>query len=226
MDDTDRSTTARQTMPDFDNIRDALRQTKLQQGKTNQDIADGTGLPLSYVGKFFSGRAASANVCSVAAICAYLDVSMDELFQLRRIGTEAELSQEIEYMNLELEHKEETMQIMQGQVDLLKESSRIMARGLQQKEDAILAANRNWRPLTYGLCGMCSLLTIFLMTYIILDYQHPKIGLIRADGVSPIVYISACGIAFAILFIGRTMVKRRLQRKEKGRKAGHEHNSH
>lgn len=224
MDDTDRSTTIRQKIPDIDNVRAELKKVKLQQGKTNQDIAGGTGLPLSYVGKFFAGQSASANVCSIAAICAYLGVSMDELFRLRRGGTEAALSQEIEYMNLELEHKEETMEMMQGQVDLLKEHSRIMERGLQQKEDAIQTANRNWRPLVYALCGMCSLLVIFLMTYIILDYQDPNIGLIRADGVAPIVYVSACGIAFAILFIGHTMVKRRLQRKEKGRKSGHEHN--
>lgn len=224
MDDTDRSTTIRQKIPDIDNVRAELKKAKLQQGKTNQDIASGTGLPLSYVGKFFAGQSASANVCSIAAICAYLGVSMDELFRLRRGGTEAALSQEIEYMNLELEHKEETMEMMQGQVDLLKEHSRIMERGLQQKEDAIQTANRNWRPLVYALCGMCSLLVIFLMTYIILDYQDPNIGLIRADGVAPIVYVSACGIAFAILFIGHTMVKRRLQRKEKGRKSGHEHN--
>lgn len=225
MDDTDRSTATRQTIPDFDDIRAELRKAKFQQGKTNQDIADGAGLPLSYVGKFFSGQSASPNVCSIAAICAYLGVSMDELFRLRRGGTEAALSQEIEYMNLELEHKEETMEMMQGQVDLLKEHSRIMERGLQQKEDAIQAANRNWRPLVYGLCGMCSLLAILLMTYIILDYQNPNIGLIRANGVAPIVYVSSCGIAFAILFIGQTMVKRRLQRKEKRRNAGHEHNS-
>lgn len=60
-----------------------IREAKKAQGKTNQEISDATGIPLSNIGKFFSGSLANPNIFNAAAVCIYLGVSIDEAFGLQ-----------------------------------------------------------------------------------------------------------------------------------------------
>lgn len=60
-------------------VYDEIKKVKERRRVTNQQIADATGVPISNVGKFFSGAIKSPGLYNVAAMCAWLNVSMDGL---------------------------------------------------------------------------------------------------------------------------------------------------
>ena len=76
----------------------------MQPRKTNQNIADESGLSVNAVGQFLRGETKSPSVDTAGPICAALGVSMDEHF-----GVEAPAeddTSEVERLRLQLENAE------------------------------------------------------------------------------------------------------------------------
>lgn len=89
-----------------ENLWETCREAKatMQPRKTNQDIADESGLSVNAVGQFLRGETKSPSVDTVGPICAALGVSMDEHFGVDA-QTEDDTS-EVERLRLQLENAE------------------------------------------------------------------------------------------------------------------------
>lgn len=136
-------------------LQEAMKAEKQKQGKTNQQMIDESGVARSTVNNFFAGALGGPGLVQTAALCKVLGMSIDNAMGLSPASAE-----DVEKLREELAHKEELIRILDG--------------GVKAR-----------RPLIYGLLGLCALLGMALMMYIILDVGRPDAGLIRADGVSP-----------------------------------------
>ena len=89
-----------------ENLWETWRKAKatMQPRKTNQDIADESGLSVNAVGQFLRGETKSPSVDTAGPICAALGVSMDEHFGVDA-QTEDDTS-EVERLRLQLENAE------------------------------------------------------------------------------------------------------------------------
>ena len=89
-----------------ENLWETCRKAKatMQPRKTNQDIADESGLSVNAVGQFLRGETKSPSVDTAGPICAVLGVSMDEHFGVDA-QTEDDTS-EVERLRLQLENAE------------------------------------------------------------------------------------------------------------------------
>lgn len=65
-----------------------VRDEKERQRKSNKDVADWTGVPVSHVNKFLSGSLSNPNFYYMAAICIYLGISIDEAFGLKQTSSD------------------------------------------------------------------------------------------------------------------------------------------
>lgn len=72
-----------QIQPLCDAFRQKVNDEKKRQSKTNQDIADWTGVPISNINKFFSGSLSNPCVFYAAAVCIYLGISIDDAFGIQ-----------------------------------------------------------------------------------------------------------------------------------------------
>lgn len=188
-----------------ENLPAKMKNAKEDQHKTNQQIIDSTGLSESTVKKFFSGHLSGPSIYDVTAMAIDLDLSLDELMELS--PPKQDQSAEIEQLKTELAHKEEMLAEKDKAIARLEERSHMM-------EKEISAVRSSWKVVTYGATGLSILFGLFLMVYVFLDMRNPNLGLFRGDTVAPIVYVAAFSIIGTSLFIGQTMVKRRMERKK------------
>lgn len=187
-----------------DSLVEALREAKSRSGKTNQQLSDETGIPLTTISRLFSGAVSSPGFFVVCPVCAALGLSADALAGL---PTHAD-SPDLEALQAEVAHKEELIAEKDKAIARLEERSHMM-------EHEITAVRDNWKGVTYGASGLAILFGLFLMVYVFLDMRNPNLGLFRGATAAPIVYIAAFSIVGTCLFIGHTMVKRRMERKRK-----------
>lgn len=153
--------------PQCDALPQRMKDAKNAQHKTNQSVADSTGVPLSTVAKFFSGTLSNPSVFGVSAMCIDLDLSLDNL-----MGITPEQPEENRSYIMELELKLESSE---AQVALLKERSRILEAGINER-----------KPLILGLLGICSFLLVAFMSYLVMDIGNLSFGFIRdSEHISP-----------------------------------------
>lgn len=188
-----------------DNLPAKMKKAKEEQRKTNQQIIDSTGVCESAVKKFFSGHLSGPSIYDVTAIAIDLGLSLDELMELS--PPKQDQSAEIERLESELAHKEELIAEKDKAISRLEERSHMM-------QHEISAFRRSWMGVTYGAIGLAILFGLFLMVYVFLDMRNPNVGLFRGTTAAPIVYVAAFSIVGTCLFIGHTMVKRRMERKK------------
>lgn len=189
-----------------DDLPTKMKWAKEEQHKTNQQIIDSTGLSESMVKKFFSGHLTGPSIYDVTAIAIDLDLSLDELMELS--PPKQDQSAEIERLKAEISHREELLSEKDNAISRLEERSHMM-------EKEISAVRNNWKRVTYGATGLAVLFGVFLMIYVFLDMRNPSLGLFQPGHTAPIVYVAAFSIVGAVLFVGHTMVKRRIERKRK-----------
>lgn len=173
--------------PQCDSLYAAIKAEKENQHKTNAQIAQETGIAESTVGKFFSGALVNPSVYHVAAYCHCLGLSMDALFGLAPPPppeTDPDLRQQLAVTRMALQKTEEQVAIYKT--------------GIRER-----------KPIIYGLAGLCILLFALLATYITLDALNPTQGLIRHDGVSPLIIIASFPTVISALYIAHAAVKRR-----------------
>lgn len=190
-------------MNDYDDVVQTLREAKRVSGFTNQQLADAANVPQSTVSKLLaSGCNGNPNAFYLAAICEALGLSMDALMGISLPKGPDNSGEKMRSLQVEVAHKEELLQERSKQIDLLQERSKLVEGGIRER-----------RPVIYGLTGLCIILAMALMAYVVMDAQNPTMGLIRADGTNIWVYLVAMAIIVTCLFIGHTMIKKRLRRK-------------
>lgn len=190
-------------MNDYDDVVQTIREAKRVSGFTNQQLADAANVPQSTVSKLLaSGCNGNPNAFYLAAICEVLGLSMDALMGISLPQDPDASGEKMRSLQVEVAHKEELLQERSKQIDLLQERSKLVEGGIRER-----------RPVIYGLTGLCIILAMALMAYVVMDAQNPTMGLIRSDGTNIWVYLVAMAIIVTCLFIGHTMTKKRLRRK-------------
>lgn len=168
-----------------------MRNQKDALHETNQSVADGTGIPLSNVGKFFSGTLSNPSVFNTAAMCIHLEMSMDELFEIappENVEKVRELEARLERANSDLE--------------LIKHHNELLESGLKDR-----------KPVIFGLTAICFLLVVALMGYLAMDVTNLNFGFFTHDGVSAVgvviavVLVASVGV-LAVRFIGSKTKKK------------------
>lgn len=191
-------------MNDYDDVVQTIREAKRVSGFTNQQLADAANVPQSTVSKLLaSGCNGNPNAFYLAAICEVLGLSMDALMGISLPQDPDASGEKMRSLQVEVAHKEELLQERSKQIDLLRERSKLVEGGIRER-----------RPVIYGLTGLCIILAMALMAYVVMDARNPTMGLIRSDGTNIWVYLVAMAIIVTCLFIGHTMTKKRLRRKE------------
>lgn len=201
-----KSTICEQLQPVLDSLPDKLRAEKIRQGMTNQQLSDASGIPIATVNRILTGAVTNPGIFYAASLCAALGLSLDELLGIAHQPDGD--SAKIEKMQETLDHKSELLGERQQAVDLLRERSAMMEREIQTLNAQIAETRRTWKPLLYGLCGLCILLTVVWGVYVVLDAQQPEIGLIRSGAVSPIVWIGAAGVVIMLIMLLHFTVSR------------------
>lgn len=164
-------------------LQEAMKAEKQRQGKTNQQMIDESGVARSTVNNFFAGQLGGPGLVQTAALCKVLGMSIDGA-----MGLSPAPAEDTAKLRAELDHKEELIATLRGGV-----------------------AER--KPVIYGLLGLCALLGLALMMYIVLDAKRPDIGLIREDGVSPVLVIFGLVSVCSGLWTAHRAVKDRAKRK-------------
>lgn len=190
-------TIIQQIQPQCDTLHIKMKHQKDARHETNQSVADGTGIPISNVAKFFSGSLANPSVFYVAAICIYLHLSLDCLFEITP-PKKTEAGTNVAELQAKLDGAEK-------QVALLKERSELLESGIKER-----------KPVIYGLAGLCIFLTVALLGYIVMDINDREHGFFTANGFSVkagVMCISVVVVVLALLhFIAKIIVNRRREK--------------
>lgn len=198
-----------------------MKKAKEEQHKTNQQIIDSTGLSESTVKKFFSGHLTGPSIYDVTAIAIDLGLSLDELMELA--PPQEDQTVELDRLRLELAHKNELLEEKDHAINRLLDRSRIQEEGITirntqivqkdkiiaQKDADIKAVRKADRPLIFGLCALCILLTLVWAVYVVLDARNPDQGLIRAEGKIPaIIWLGAvCVVLLLVVLLHITVTQ-------------------
>ncbi len=149
-----------------------IRRAKDASGLTNQELADKSGIPYNSVGTITAGTAKQATLANVAAICAVLGLSLDEISGLRSADTNDYIRK------LEIENA-----CMKKDVEHFKHLSTI------------------YRPLIFGLISVCAILMCAIICYIVFDIQLKNIGLFKPSGLTVLEVVLAIVIIVALTLI-------------------------
>lgn len=173
--------------------RITVRQEKAKQGYSNKRLAEESGVGESTMNKMLSGAIQNPGIVQAAAVCRVLGVSLDKEMGLESDGGKPEDAGAL------LDEKDRA-------IDRLLERSRMQAEELKE-------VRGTYRPMIFGLCGLCVLLTVVWGIYVILDARQPDIGLIQSGSVSPVVWIGAAGVVVALVMLLHLTVSRWAKRR-------------
>ena len=112
-----------------------IKAAKQQQGKTVQQLADETGIPRTTLNRFFAGTLMNPGFMDVCSLCASLELSADELIGLspQKSGD----SVTVDFLQLELDHKDEMLQEKDAAISRLLDRSRIQEAGISARDTRI-----------------------------------------------------------------------------------------
>lgn len=167
--------------PQCDEFCQKVKEAKKAQGKTNQEIADATGIPISNISKFFSGNLSNPCIYNAAAVCIYLGMSIDEAFGLKQSEDDysarriAELEAEVHDLKIHLDYA-------------LKDNMNINE------------ALKSRKMIIASLLGICIVMISAFGFGVIYDSTLTDVGFIQGNNVAPvsIVCITAIVIAIAV----------------------------
>lgn len=217
------STIVAQMQPIFDALPEKLKDEKLRRGLTNQQLSDVSGVPIATTSRIIAGAVTNPGIFHVAALCAAMNISIDALMEIPQPDSSAA---ELDALRQELEYKTELLAEKEAAVGRLLDRSRILENGIStrdeqiqrqeediRRKDAEIKELRNfYKPLVYGLCGLCILLTVVWCIFVVLDARQPGIGLIRSGTVSPLIWVGAAAVVVLIITL-LCLVVRRFYRK-------------
>lgn len=175
----EKQTIIQQIQPQCDNLYKNIKDAAIAQHRTHREIVEHTGVPRSTVAKFLSGALASPSVFYIAALCKYLNLSMDGLFDIepqseRDAGENADIQVKLNGAEQRIKH-------------------------LNEKCGMLQAGIRERKPVIYGLAGLCIFLSVALCGYIALDISDREHGLFVASRF-PVIGCALCILIGAAVF--------------------------
>lgn len=193
----EKQTIIQQIQPQCDNLYKNIKAAAIAQHRTHREIVEHTGVPRSTVAKFLSGALASPSVFYIAALCKYLNLSMDGLFDTepqseREAGENADLQAKLNSAEQQIKH-------------------------LNEKCGMLEAGIRERKPVIYGLAGLCIFLSVALCGYIALDISDMEHGfLLRMAYPSWVVYCAffLCPLSSRCCTLPQRPKERRIMRKK------------
>lgn len=190
----EKQTIIQQIQPQCDNLYKNIKDAAMTQHRTHREIVEHTGVPRSTVAKFLSGALASPSVFYIAALCKYLNLSMDGLFD-----TEPRSEQEAGE-NADLQYK---LNSAEQQIKHLNEKCGMLQAGIKER-----------KPVIYGLAGLCIFLSVALCGYIALDISDRDHGLFVASRF-PVIGCALCILIGAAVFGFLYYIARSRRKKDK-----------
>lgn len=207
------STIVAQMQPIFDALPEKLKGEKNRRGLTNQQLSDISGVPIATTSRILAGAVNNPGIYHIAPLCVALGVSLDGLMGVA--PPPGDDAAELAALRQELAHREEIIAEKDKSVALLQERSYMMEREILALNAQIAETRRTWKPMLYGLCGLCILLTVVWGIYVVLDARQPDVGLIRTGAISPFVWIGAAAVVVLLVMLLHFTVSR-WYRKSKG----------
>lgn len=181
-----------QIQPQCEAFFKRFKDEKKLQGKTNQDIADATGIPVSHISKYLSGNLANPNLYNAAAVCKYLGISIDEVFHLKSPS-----ANKTEHIN-ELEIR---VHDLQKDLEHCRKDCERLESELKSRKMIITA-----------LFGTVILLIAAFGFGVIYDSVLPDVGFIQGEHIAGIsillITVIVLAIAVTILIIGNYVYKK------------------
>lgn len=154
----------------------------MDKGLTQKQLSDLSGVPYSAITKMATNNQDALLNC--ASLCMVLDVSMDELFGLKASESKAELHEqnhELEISNVRQE----------GDIKRLEELNAMLT-----------AQAARYRTIIFMLLGVCSLLLVSVIGYVILDIRVTTAGLFQSAKTSALTVFLGLVVLAAICAIG------------------------
>ena len=155
-------TIIQQIQPQCDNLYKNIKKSVNAQHRTHREIVEHTGIPRSSLAKFLSGALANPCVFYIAAICKYLNISMDSLFDI-----EPPKEPDAETNTAELQNK---LNSAEKEIEHLSEKCRMLENGIKER-----------KPVIYTLAGLCIFLSFALCSYIVMDISNMDFGFFTAE---------------------------------------------
>ena len=149
--------------PYFDAYQDEIRKAKNTSGLTLQELADRSGVPYNNICDVNAGRSKQPLLYYAAATCRVLGLSLDRLCGLPGAADTSALRARVREFEIECAHKD-------GEIARLEE-----ARDEQAGRD---------RLVILALAGLCMLLVLVVIGYMIFDAHILSAGLFQSAGLS------------------------------------------
>ncbi len=161
--------------PYFDAYQEEIKKAKNSSGMTLQELSDKTGVPYNNICTVNAGSMKQPLLYYSAATCKVLGLSLDKLFGIPTDDTKELADAKAENLKLEIENAKLT-----ERVEHFKHFRTI------------------YRPLIFGLIGICAILLCAVIGYIIFDIQLKNIGLFKSSGLT----VLAVFLAIVVLVAG------------------------
>lgn len=179
-----------QVTPKIGDFVTRLRQAKAVAGHTNQSLADASGLSISTVSKLLSGATEAPKLVDAAALALVLELSLDEVCGLiRPAQSEDELAARVHALELETAQKDAELVRLQTIVSYQAEQ-------LKSKKASLLIM----------IC-LCTILTVALVAYIMIDSGIPDAGLIRFGDPTAAAWLFFALVALSAVLTAWAIVK-------------------
>lgn len=181
-------TIIQEIQPQCDALYQAIKKEKNNQHKSNQDIADNTGIPLSSVKNFFAGNTSNPCVFTIASVCIYLGLSLDKLMGIPTEQASTDAEKQIAELKTDIRDLQKDLEI----------SNRINKR--------LEKALSERKPIIICLTALCIIYTFSLLFYMVMDITHPEIGLFRETHISPLAVIIILAVIFVAVCIAHYLI--------------------
>lgn len=156
---------------------EAMRREKTAKGWTNNELAERSGVSVYTINKLLAGSVANPGLIQVAELCAALGLSIDVCIGLRVEDNQAAA---------ELARAQRSIEALKG--------------GIVDRNKMIEDTQNAWKPLVYGLMGLCLLCVSLLMVYVGRDMEVTDQGFIRGGDVPWWILLAALAGAGILLF--------------------------
>ena len=174
-----------------ENLYLVMREHKEDLHLTNQDVSEAIEVPTDRARKYFAGELKNPSVYGVMSLCMLFGLSLDTLLgnpygQAQAQGNDAaelaRLEKENAILNIKLENEQ---------------------RFLQRVEQIL-------RRTTIGvfvLLALCAVLVLTLSAYFVIDLTNHSVGFVRAEAVSPVIFVVGGVLVAAVVIMALLLVR-------------------
>lgn len=193
----EKQTIIQQIQPNCDNLYKNIKEAAKTQHKTHRDIVEHTGIPRSSVAKFLSGALSNPCVFYVAAICKYLNLSMDKLFDIA-LPEEPDAGETVAMLQAQLDHANSELKLVKHHNDFLESE----IKNKTETNRGLMVSNRSTSLLLF-------LVTLALFTYLVMDIGTGGFGFFRDDKISPFGIVMIVLLMTAFYILAEIIIKKR-----------------